>query len=124
MLTIIKGVVNGEGVRRLVVGVGDGDGRQQLTGPGGGVAAVVGVHRQIVLHTQPHQVQLLHTMSLCTFSKSWRFVLMQTEDVLRAPPSSAPTHNVPLYLLKKMAFFFSNADRRCAESPTKFCSYT
>ena len=45
----------------MVVGVRDGDGGQELTGPGGGVAAVEGVYGQVVVHPQCHRVQLLNT---------------------------------------------------------------
>ena len=50
-LTFIKGVIDSEIGRWVVVGVSDGDSRQQLTGPGGGVATVEGVHGQVVVHS-------------------------------------------------------------------------
>lgn len=59
-LAFFKGVVDGETGGWVVVGVGDGDGGQQSAGPGGGVAAVEGVHCQVVVHPQRYSVQLLN----------------------------------------------------------------
>lgn len=59
-LAFFKGVIDGETGGWVVVGVSDGDSGQQLAGPGGGVAAVEGVHCQVVVHPQCYSVQLLN----------------------------------------------------------------
>ena len=87
-LAFFKGVVDGETGGWVVVGVGDGDGRQQLAGPGGGVAAVEGVHRQVVVHPQCHSVKLLNNKpvnpTVTSLVPAWRCPQRK---------SSAPPHS-------------------------------